>query len=51
MEAVSSKLKIKTIKEGAASTLSLIDRRRRGELTSLRTSFEKLNKALLNGVD
>lgn len=51
MEQASSKLKVKSIKEGARSTLSLIDKRRKGELTSLRTSFGKLNRALLDGVD
>ncbi len=44
-------LKVKSIKEGVSSTLRYIKARREGELSSLKTSFTKLNQALLNGID
>lgn len=39
------------ISYGVESAIKSIDKRRKGELRSLKTSFQKLNKALLNGVD
>ena len=47
----SNKLPIKSTVDGAAATLELIRQRKEGKLTSLKTSFNKLNKHLLNGID
>ena len=44
-------LEVKHISSGVDSTISYISKLRKGEITSLKTSFSKLNKALLNGVD
>ena len=48
---MAASLKVRSIKEGVKSTLKYIKARRDGELTSLKTSFSKLNLALLNGID
>jgi archaellum biogenesis ATPase FlaH len=39
------------ISYGANSALNYIDKRRKGEIVSLKTSFKKLNKALMAGID
>ncbi len=44
-------LEVRHISQGVASTVSYIDSLRSGKIKSLKTSFAKLNKALLNGVD
>lgn len=44
-------LKVRHISHGVDSTKTYIERLRSGEVKSLKTSFPKLNKALLNGVD
>lgn len=44
-------LKVRPIKTAVKSAIDYVHKRRSGELTSLKTSFVKLNNALLNGVD
>ena len=47
----SSPLEFKHISTGVTKTLEYIDKRRKGEEKSLKTSFSKLNKVLLGGID
>jgi hypothetical protein len=49
--AMTTTLKISPISEGVNKALRYIDERRKGNLKSLRTSFKKLNHALLEGID
>ena len=46
-----TKLRVRHMKEAVASTLTYMDRLRKREIRSLRTSKETLNKALMDGVD
>jgi replicative DNA helicase len=47
----SNSLKILNSAQGADRAIEYIKKRQSGEITSLKTSFEKFNKAILNGVD
>lgn len=44
-------LEVRHISHGVDATTKYITKLRSGEIKSLKTSFKKLNKALLNGVD
>jgi hypothetical protein len=44
-------LNVRHISHGADVTAEYITKLRTGEIKSLKTSFSKLNKALLNGID
>jgi len=44
-------LEVRHISSGIDSTIDYINKLRTGRIKSLKTSFSKLNKALLNGVD
>jgi len=51
MEQVSSSLEVRHISKGAELTEKYIERRRRGEITSLKTSKPKFNATFMNGID
>jgi hypothetical protein len=46
-----SSLPVKHIATAVEETIDYINKRRKGELTSLKTSLPKFNNALLNGVE
>lgn len=51
MEKTSSSLTFSHISKSVKDALEYVDGRRKGEIVSLKTGFNKLDKTLLNGIE